>query len=148
MEIKHRFYQLVRYGMTGGTAAVVDLGAFSALCPAVLPVALAATVSFVLSAAVNYGLSSVFVFNSAIGARKFSKFLAVAAVGLVFNVTVTVAVVDLASVPPPLAKMTGTASAFLLNYLLNIAVVFRDADARRRRRTSGAAEAAPASIAE
>ncbi len=125
MALKRTLSQLIRYSMTGGTAAIVDLSVFSAICPVFLPVAPAATLSFVMSAAVNYTLSSIFVFKAGFGTRRFLMFFMVAAAGLVFNVTVTVLVVNLASAPPPIAKAVGIGTAFLLNFWLNTAVVFR-----------------------
>ena len=124
MELKRTLSQLIRYGMTGGAAAVVDLGVFSALCPAVLSVASAATLSFALAAVVNYALTTVFVFQAAFGIQKFLKFFAFAMVGLVFNVTVTVLVASLTPAPPPLAKAIGIGIAFLFNFWLNAAFVF------------------------
>ena len=69
MSLARTFSRLVRYGMTGGSAAVVDLGLFSLLCPALLRVAAAAPLSFVCAAIVNYGLTTIFVFNEKFGAR-------------------------------------------------------------------------------
>jgi putative flippase GtrA len=124
MRLKKILSQLFRYGMTGGAAAVVDLGLFSALCPAVLPVATAATLSFLCAAVVNYSLTTVFVFKAKFGTGKFLKFLAFASVGLVFNVAVTVLIADLTSAPPPVAKLVGIGTAFLFNFWLNAAFVF------------------------
>jgi putative flippase GtrA len=110
--------------MTGGSAAVVDLGLFSILCPTFLPVATAATFSFVCAAVVNYVLTTIFVFNEKFGARRFVKFLAFAVVGLVFNVCVTVLVASATPAPLPLAKAVGIGTAFLFNFWLNTAFVF------------------------
>ena len=73
MGLKRTLSQVVRYGLTGGAAAVVDLGLFSALCPAVLPVAPAATVSFLCAAVVNYVLTAKFVFKATFVAGEFLK---------------------------------------------------------------------------
>lgn len=124
MSLARTFSRLVRYGMTGGSAAVVDLGLFSLLCPILLPVATAATLSFVCAAIVNYGLTTIFVFNEKFGAGRFAKFLAFAVVGLVFNVCVTVLVASATPAPLPLAKAVGIGTAFLFNFWLNSAFVF------------------------
>jgi putative flippase GtrA len=124
MHFRQRLEQLLRYFMTGGAAAVVDLGLFAILCPKYLPVATAATISFLCAAVVNYALTTVFVFQAAFGARRFMKFLAFAILGLVFNVSVTVFVADALGAPPALAKAVGIGTAFLFNFWLNAAFVF------------------------
>jgi putative flippase GtrA len=129
MDLKRTLTRVFRYGMTGGAAAIVDIGVFSVLCPALLPVATAATISFLCAAVVNYTLSSIFVFKAGFTANRFLKFLAFASVGLVVNVTVTVLVVVLTTALPPIAKVVGTGVAFLINFWLNAAFVFRHRDA-------------------
>lgn len=129
MHLRRRLEQLLRYGMTGGSAAIVDLGLFALLCPQYLPVATAATLSFLCAAVVNYLLTSVFVFQAQFGARKFAKFLAFAILGLVFNVSVTVFVANVIGAPPALAKAVGIGTAFLFNFWLNAVFVFGDASA-------------------
>ena len=124
MSVKRTLSQLVRYGMTGGLAAVVDLGVFSILCPAFLRVAPAATISFLLAAVVNYLLTTRFVFNQRAGAGRFVKFLAFAIVGLLLNVSVTVFVAYVSGWPPPVAKAIGIGVAFLFNFWLNTVFVF------------------------
>jgi putative flippase GtrA len=116
--------QLFRYGMTGGAAAVVDLDVFAYLCPAVLPVAAAAVISFLCAAVVNYALSTAFVFNQEFGGRRFARFLVFATIGLMLNVSVTILLTSLASAPPPVAKTIGIGAAFLLNFWLNSVFVF------------------------
>ncbi len=135
MHLRQRLEQLLRYFMTGGSAAVVDLGLFAILCPQYLPVATAATISFLCAAVVNYALTTVFVFKAAFGARKFAKFLAFAFLGLVFNVSVTVFVANVVGAPPALAKAVGIGTAFLFNFWLNAVFVFG--------RESAPAKAAP-----
>ena len=124
MGLKRTLSQVVRYGLTGGAAAVVDLGLFSALCPAVLPVAPAATVSFLCAAVVNYVLTAKFVFKATFVAGEFLKFFAFATVGLVFNVTVTVLIASLTPAPLPVAKAIGIGTTFLFNFWLNAVFVF------------------------
>jgi putative flippase GtrA len=80
--------------------------------------------SFVCAAIVNYGLTTIFVFNEKFGARRFVKFLAFAVGGLVFNVCVTVLVASATPAPLPLAKAVGIGTAFLFNFWLNSAFVF------------------------
>jgi len=124
MSLARTFSRLVRYGMTGGSAAVVDLGLFSLLCPAFLPVAAAATLSFVCAGVVNYALTSKFVFDVKPGTRRFVKFFMFALVGLVFNICVTVLIATTTPLPIPLAKAVGIGAAFFFNFWLNAAFVF------------------------
>lgn len=116
---------LLRYGLTGGTAAVVDLGGFLLLTSQDIAVAPAAVVSFVAAAVVNYMLTSRFVFASQASFRRFALFFAVALVGLAVNVGVTVFAADVLNLAPGLAKLAGIGTAFLLNFALNAGIVFR-----------------------
>jgi putative flippase GtrA len=124
MSLDRVLSRLLRYAMTGGIAAVVDLGTFSVLCHTFLPIATAATLSFLPAALVNYMLSTVFVFNGEFGAAKFAKFLAFAVVGLAFNLSMTVLVAAVTPAPAPLAKAIGIGTAFLFNFWLNSVFVF------------------------
>lgn len=114
---------LLRYGLTGGLAAVVDLGGFAMLLATGVPLALAAALSFLVATVVNYLLSAAFAFGAAISLRGYLRFLAVAALGLVVNVGVTV-LADALGVPPVLAKLVGIGVAFFVNFLLNLVLVF------------------------
>lgn len=117
--------KLGRYGLTGGAAAVVDAGGFALLMTASLPVALAGTLSFSVAALVNYWLSSRFVFGQGRTAGGFALFFAVAILGLGVNVGVTVAAVEVLGLPPILGKILGIGTAFLVNFALNLGIVFR-----------------------
>lgn len=116
---------LLRYVMTGGTAAVVDLGGFLLLISQDIALAPAAVISFVAAAVVNYLLTSRFVFASEASMRRFALFFAVALVGLAANVGVTVLAATVLHLPPGFAKLVGIGTAFLLNFALNTGVVFR-----------------------
>jgi len=122
--VKATLFRIGRYGLTGGAAAVVDLGLFALLCPAVLAVAPAATISFLAAVGVNYTLTSRFVFANSLNGKRFYRFFGFALLGLLINVSVTVVVARLAPVSPPLAKVTGIGVAFLFNYLFNAKFVF------------------------
>ena|SRR5208337_521767 len=124
MNLSVTLSRLFRYAMTGGSAAVVDLGLFSALCPGYLPVAIAATISFVCAAIVNYALTTVFVFNEEFSTTRLTKFFVFALFGLAFNVLVTVLVAGATPAPLPLAKAVAIGTAFLFNFWLNSAFVF------------------------
>ncbi len=117
--------QLVRYLFTGGTAAIVDIGAFMFMLDLGSEVAFAATCSFAGAAVVNYLLTSRFVFASKASRRQFLLFVLAATIGLAVNVGVTYLKVTQFGIAPPLAKVLGIGTAFLLNFTLNKMVVFR-----------------------
>lgn len=116
---------LVQYAITGGIAAVVDVGAFVLFMDTGMKAALAASLSFGIAAIVNYGLSSRFVFKQAASLRGFAMFLAGALVGLCVNLGVTLACLFWLGFPPVAAKITGVGLAFLVNFLINRSIVFR-----------------------
>ena len=76
--------KLVRYGMTGGIAAIVDAGGFALLVGAGLGIAASGTTSFCVAALVNYFLSSRFVFGQGRTATGFAFFFAIVFFGFVF----------------------------------------------------------------
>jgi putative flippase GtrA len=117
--------KLLRYGMTGGIAAIVDAGGFALLIALGLGIAAAGTVSFCVAALVNYLLSSRFVFASGRSAQGFALFFVTALIGLAINLGVTLAGAYLAGLPPVLAKIAGIGTAFLINFALNLRFVFR-----------------------
>jgi putative flippase GtrA len=117
--------KLVRYGMTGGIAAIVDAGGFALLVGAGLGIAASGTTSFCVAALVNYFLSSRFVFGQGRTATGFAFFFAVAVIGLAINVGVTLVGVYWLGLPPIVAKITGIGTAFLINFGLNACFVFR-----------------------
>lgn len=115
--------KLARYGLTGGAAAVVDLGGFALLLGSGVPLPLAATLSFLIATVVNYLLSAGFAFGAPISAQGYLRFLSVACLGLVMNVGITV-VVGATGTAPALAKAAGILVAFGVNFLLNLTLVF------------------------
>ena len=125
--------RLARYALTGGAAAVADLGVFAVLCPAVLPVPAAAACAFTLAALVNYGLTSAFVFRHPLGLKRLGLFVMVSLAGLTVNVGVTVAGAWALALPAVAAKAGGIGAAFLINFWLNSVIVFRAARARTPR---------------
>jgi putative flippase GtrA len=123
------FTRLPGYFMTGGAAAVVDIGGFATLSAWGLATPLAATLSFLVAAVVNYGLTTALVFVQPASPRQFGRFLAAALVGLAINVMVTTLLVG-TGIAPVFAKTGGVGVAFLANYLLAALVVFRPPDQR------------------
>ncbi len=116
--------KLVRYGFTGGFAAVVDLGGFAALLSAGLVLPFAASLSFLAATVVNYILSAHFVFVSRMTIRAYLRFLMFASLGFVTNVVITVVAANAIGLNPALAKTAGIVIAFGINFLLNLNFVF------------------------
>lgn len=119
--------KLLRYVLTAGVAAVVDVGGFVLLTGAGVGLLPAAVLSFVVAAAVNYLLTSRFVFARGASARGFGLFFAGALVGLAINVGVTVLAATELGLPPGAAKLLGVGVAFLVNFAINAGIVFRRA---------------------
>ena len=111
--------------MTGGIAAIVDLGGFDLLLRVHLSVAPASVISFCTAALINYRLTSQFVFGHIATIQGFGLFVLAALTGLTVNVGVTLAGVCVLGLFPPLAKLLGIGTAFLVNFGLNAGVVFR-----------------------
>lgn len=119
------FRKLVGYFFTAGIAAVVDVGGFVLLSRWGVPILPAAAGSFIVAAVVNYLLSSRFVFRSEASTRRFLLFFAAALLGLAVNVSVTYLAATRLDLGPALAKLTGVSTAFLVNFAINTALVFR-----------------------
>lgn len=136
--------QAFGYALTGGAASVVDIGGFHLLAPHLGGVLLPAALSFALAAAVNYLMTSRWVFRRDWRSwRQAARFFAFASVGLGFNsgATVLLALV----LPATLAKAGGVAVAFSLNFLMNAMWVFRPGrPAGLRNRCAGACGPCPA----
>jgi putative flippase GtrA len=118
-------HKLVRYFFTAGAAAIVDVGGFALLCLTPIPIAVSAVTSFCLATIVNFLLTSRYVFNRAATVRGFGLFFVAAVGGLVVNVSVTLLGSMHFGIPPVLAKLIGVGSAFLVNFWLNLRIVFR-----------------------
>jgi putative flippase GtrA len=116
--------KLLQYGVTGGIAALVDAGGFVLLVNAKLNIVVASCLSFCIAALVNYSLTSRFVFNREATIRGLAAFTAVALVGLMVNIGVTLLGVFTVGLPPLAAKLTGIGSAFIVNFLINLRIVF------------------------
>ncbi|AGS24199.1 GtrA family protein [Rhizobium etli] len=115
----------IRYLFTGGLAAFVDLSVFPGLLSLGAPLGLSATSSWLIAAAVNYSITSRYVFNQAISHKRASLFLIGALVGLSINVAVTLILVQQVGLSPLWAKLFGIGTAFVFNFLINLVWVFR-----------------------
>ena len=134
-----RLPRMLRYACTAGLAAAVDIGGFlvlstalfvlvpGALAPGlwVVSVGVAAALSFLLAAAVNYRLSAGWVFDHEWkNARRAGRFLVGASLGLAVNAGATTALAVWALWPPLAAKVAGVGLAFGVNFSLNARWVF------------------------
>lgn len=116
--------QLVGYFFTGGAAAIVDVASFIMLIHQGFPLVPAAICSFAVAAAVNYLLSSRFVFMSEASTRQFLLFAGAALVGLAVNVGITYLKVTHFDLAPAIAKIVGIGTAFFVNFTINRTLVF------------------------
>jgi len=122
--------KLFRYVLTGGTAAIVDVGGFALLGFTPLPLAVSSVLSFCAAALVNYLLSSRFVFQRPASLRGFGWFFVAAIGGMLINISVTLVGSLYLGIPPVLAKILGCGIAFILNFWINLYLVFRTPAAR------------------
>ncbi len=116
--------KFLRYVLTGGIAAIIDVGGFALLLRTGLAIPVAGATSFCAAAGVNYLLTSRFVFRRASHSRGFAVFLGMATLGLLVNVGVTWVAAEHLPIAPVIAKILGVGVAFLLNFFLNTFVVF------------------------
>lgn len=121
-----------RYLVSGGGAAIVDLGGFIALIEFGAPVGAAAVASFGVALLVNFGLSTFFAFRTAPTLRRFILFAVFALIGLTINSSTTIALVAVGAVPW-IGKIGGIGVAFLFNFSINHFLVFRPAPPRTGR---------------
>lgn len=126
MAVSNLFRKFLKYFATGGTAAIVDIGMFAALIELKLPVAPTTIISFCVAAAVNYILTSNFVFNEVTSSRRFILYFLVAIIGLFINFSITVCLTTIMLLPAILSKCIAIGVAFLINFFMNSRVVFRN----------------------
>ncbi len=117
---------LLQYLVTGGTAAVVDIQGFALLCSAGVPVPAAAACSFAVATIVNFVLTSRWIFHATPTRRRYLAFLAGACIALILNVALTTVGAIYLGLPSVIAKAAAIAATFLLNFWINLRVVFRD----------------------
>lgn len=115
---------LLRYVLSGGLAACVDLGMFLLLIAQGLVLPLATVASFLVAMLVNFLVSARFVFGTVPSWRRLAAFALFASLGLLFNSGLTIAAAAL-GVTAWLAKCCGIGGAFVFNYTVNAWIVFR-----------------------
>jgi putative flippase GtrA len=124
--------KLFRYFLTAGVAALVDVGGFAILCITPIPIAASAVISFCLATVVNFLLTGRYVFSQSPTIRGFGLFFVTALGGLLVNVTTTLVGSLYFGIAPVLAKIVGVGTAFLINFWLNLRVVFRASSVGRK----------------
>ncbi len=113
------------YTLAAGLAAVVDIAGFHWLAGRMHSVVGAAALSFAVAAAVNYTLSSLWVYRRAWRSlRRVGLFLVFACMGLALNAGMTWWLASTLPLHPTLAKVGGVATAFGFNFLVNTRWVF------------------------
>lgn len=117
--------KFARYILTGGSAAIIDVGGFALLNQIGIVTSLAAIASFVIAAVANFWMTSIYVFGESATRARFPIFFLAAVVGLSINVGTTLGSMAILDVPPIAAKIAGIAFAFTVNFLLNVGIVFR-----------------------
>jgi putative flippase GtrA len=125
----------LRYLLTGGSAAIVDVIAFTLLLRLGLSIPGAATGSFALGTITNYWLSSRHVFGAERRFDGYLRFLVGASFGLAINVGLTSwlagpppgpALAHFMPLPPIVAKVISIAVSFVFNFAINLLIVFRN----------------------
>jgi putative flippase GtrA len=114
----------MRYLLTGGTAAIVDIGGFGLLSSVRIPTILAAASSFCVASVVNYLLTSRLVFRATATSQGFVMFLMGACLCLPVNVAVTSLGMSYLGLPRAVAKTIAIGATFLLNFWINTRFVF------------------------
>jgi len=119
--------QLTKYVFVGGTAALVEWSSFACvLSLAHLHYLAAVSLSFIVATAVNYILSSRFVFMRGRhpAHKEFILLYFVSAIGLIANLLLMMLFVGLLAVPAMSAKIASTGIVFIWNFMARRMWVF------------------------
>lgn len=119
--------KLLRYILSGGGAAIVDVGLFQLQVIEGVAVLAAAIISFCVAACFNYFVSSLFVFKTSLHPVHLAKFFIFSLIGLLTNSSITWIGFHHFQLYPALAKIIGIGCAFFVNFLVNYLVVFKKA---------------------
>jgi putative flippase GtrA len=117
--------KLIRYFFMAGAAAIVDVGGFAFLCLTPMPIAVAAATSFCIATVAKFPLVCRYVFNCSPTFKGFGLFFVAATGGLCINVCVTAVGSLYLGIEPVVAKIIGVGSTFLINFWVNLRIVFR-----------------------
>lgn len=121
MTVKRLINQILKFGVVGGTAFLIDYGLLFALTEfAGLHYLISGTISFAASVAYNYILSVVWVFEP-VGERSRTKdmavFLILSVVGLGINQAIMWVLVEKAAFYYMLSKIAATAIVMVYNFI-------------------------------
>ena len=118
--------QVLIYLFIGGTSAIVNLFIFLSLYHSGINVNFAAPVAFILAALFNYFLSVTILFRKNVKWGKFSEiaiYLGLVGLIAVFDLYITKLFLTF-GFSPLIAKLTGTITSFLLNFIVRKYVIF------------------------
>lgn len=120
--------QLFRYVFVGGTAFLVDFGSLFLLTEyAGLHYLLSATIAFIFGLAVNYFISTLWVFRKGKVKNRYVEFLFFALIGVVglgLNALIMYVFTDLLSIYYLLSKIISTFLVFMWNFLARKYLLF------------------------
>lgn len=119
--------KFLKYGLTGGFAAIIDIGGFILLMAIGLSAFPAATISYLVAVSTNYALTSHFIYATPPTLRGWLHFILFAALGLCLNVLITLTMLNYLEYPALVAKATGVGIAFVANFLMVNFIVFKEA---------------------
>jgi putative flippase GtrA len=111
--------QLIKYAGVGGVAALIEWTGFALLIgPARFHYLVAVAISFIIATAVNYVLSSRFVFvrGRHPAHKELMLLYLVSALGLIMNLLLMTLFVGQLSIPAMPAKMASTGIVFIWNF--------------------------------
>jgi putative flippase GtrA len=127
---KNEGWKLIRYLLTGGTAALFDWAVYWFLVVYFdIKYLIAALFSFILATIINYALSANWVFKNN---RKYSRFtelllvFTVSAFGLVINQVCLYFLIEIALIHFMLAKVMATGIVFFWNYFSRKYYIFNN----------------------
>lgn len=122
--------QLFRYLLTGGAAFVVDAGLLILLAEHGMHYLTAAALSFIAGLAVNYCLSTAWVFRRPDTAppAAFAVFAAIGVAGLGLNEAIVWAATEMLGIRYPVSKTISAAAVFLWNFAARKYLLFYGKD--------------------
>lgn len=129
---RFRSVEPYRYLLTGGAAAVIDVGGFALISAIHIPVVMAAACSFLMATVVNFFLTARWVFRASATLHRYVLFLSGAMFGALINVTLTTVGATSLGLPRIGSKMIAVALTFLVNFWINARVVFCNTTEGRR----------------